>query len=193
MLWLADACDRVGNVSVVGVDTVGRHAVFEAWHALYGVMRSWGILSREDLSEWIHRQGFPQPRWGGHFSGRAQERILSTAALTDAKVSALESAYVQVVLHACGQASPGETPQNVPSVRQSASVPDYHPDSCWAVMEEIFQEKFHTLQSCPQSFRGRFRHSCRQVLEVRHEAVNSHDELMEECAWKAFLLLLSCS
>ena len=93
LLWLADACDRVGNVSVAGVDTVGRDAVFEAWHALSGVVRSWGILSLEDLSEWIHRQGFPQPRWGGHFSGRAQERILTTAALTDARVSALESAY----------------------------------------------------------------------------------------------------
>ena len=87
LLWLADAC-------VAGVDTVGRDAVFEAWHALSGVMRSWGILSREDLSEWIHRQGLPQPRWGGHFSGRAQEHILTTAALTDARVSALESAFV---------------------------------------------------------------------------------------------------
>ena len=67
-------------------------------------------------------------------------------------------------------------------------------NNCWAVMgnvnlQEIVQEKFSTLQSCPQSSRGRSRHSCRQILEVRHEAVNSHDELMEERAWKAFLLL----
>ena len=41
----------------------------------------------------------------------------------------------------------------------------------------------------PTEFQGRFRHSCRQVLEVRHEAVNSHDELMGKRAWKAFLLL----
>ena len=46
-------------------------------------------------------------------------------------------------------------------------------DRRWAVMDDVnlqdlFQEKFSTLQSCPQSFRGRYRHACRQVLEVRH-------------------------
>ena len=188
LLWLADACSRGGPVPAVEADTVGRDAVFEAWHALTGAMRSWGIQSREDLSEWIHRKGFVQPRWGGHFSGRAQERILTTAALIDARVSALESAYVQVVLRACGQSPPCEAPQHGASarhgasVRQGESVPD-HPDRCWAVMDDVnlqdvFQERF-SLQS-PQSFRGRFRHACRQVLEVRHAAVNSHDELMEE-------------
>ena len=183
----------------VGVDTVGRDAVFEAWHALSGAIRSWGIQSREDLSEWIHRQGFVQPRWGGHFRGRAQERILTTAVLTDARVSALESTYVQVVLRACGQTTPLEAPHNGASarhgarVRQDESVPN-HPDRCWEVMDEVnlqdvFHESFSTLQSCPQSFRGRYRHACRQVLEVRHDTVNSRDELMEERAWKAFCLL----
>ena len=188
--WLANACDRAGNVSVDGVDTIGHDAVFEAWHALSGV------LSREDLSEWIHRQGFVQPWWRGHFSGRAQEGILTTAVLTDARVWAFESAHVRVVvLHARGQAPPCEAPQSVASVHQSEPVPDSFPDSCWAVMDDanlqdILQEKFSTLQSCPQSFRGRFRHASRQVLEVRHEAVNSCDEVTEERAWKAFCLLL---
>ena len=190
LLWLADECSRGGPVLVAGVDTAGREAVFEAWHALSGAMRSWGIQSREDLSEWIHRQGFVQPRWGGHFSGRAQERILTTAALTDARVSALESTYVQVVLRACGQTTPREAPHNGASARHCASGRQdesvaNHPDSCWAVMDDVnlqdlFQERFHTLQSCPQSFRGRYR---------QHEAVNSRDELMEERAWKAFCLL----
>ena len=121
LLWLADECSRGGPVLVAGVDTAGRDAVFEAWHALSGAMRSWGTQSREDLSEWIHRQGFVQPRWGGHFSGRAQERILTTAALTDARVSALESTYVQVVLRACGQTTPREAPHNGASSRPCAS------------------------------------------------------------------------
>ena len=52
--WLADEYSRGGPVFVAGVDTAGREAVFEAWHALSGAMRSWGMQSREDLSEWIH-------------------------------------------------------------------------------------------------------------------------------------------
>ena len=42
---------------------VGHDAVFDAYHALSGVMRSWSIQSREDLSERIHRQRFVQPTW----------------------------------------------------------------------------------------------------------------------------------
>ena len=61
LLWLADACDRVGTVSVAGVDTVGRDAVFEAWPALSGVMRSWGILSREDCRSGSTDKGFLSP------------------------------------------------------------------------------------------------------------------------------------
>ena len=38
-------------------------------------MLSWGIATREDLSEWIHNQGFVQPRWSAHFCARAQERM----------------------------------------------------------------------------------------------------------------------
>ena len=140
------------------VGTVGRDAVFEAWHALSGAMRSWGMQSREDLSEWIHRQGLVQPRWGGHFSARAQERILTTAALTDARVSALESLCVQVVLRACGQTTPREAPHNGASARHCASgrqdeFVENHPDRRWAVMDDVnlqdlFQERFYTLQSC---------------------------------------------
>ena len=36
-------CVRAGNVSVAGVDATGHDAVFEARHALSGVMRSWGV------------------------------------------------------------------------------------------------------------------------------------------------------
>ena len=119
---LANACNRAGNVAAVVVDTVGHDAVFEAWHALSGVMRSWCIRSREDLSEWIHRQCFVQPRWKGHFSGRAQERIITTAALIDVRASALKSAYVRVALHACEETPPCETFENVASARANLSL-----------------------------------------------------------------------
>ena len=81
----------------------GRDAVLAAWDALHGAMRAWGIRSREGLSEWVHAQGFPQPRWGAHFSGRAQERLLNAAANHDARVSALDTTYVQVTLQVCEQ------------------------------------------------------------------------------------------
>ena len=72
------------------------------WDALHGAMQCVGHpIQREGLAEWVHAQGFPQPRWGAHFSGRAQERLLNAAAAHDARVTGLESAYVQVILQAC--------------------------------------------------------------------------------------------
>ena len=47
-----------------------------------------------------HAQGFPQPRWGAHFDGRAQECLQDAAANHDARVTALETACVQVTLQA---------------------------------------------------------------------------------------------
>ena len=91
----------------------GHDAVMAAWDALHGAMRAWGIRSREGLSEWVHAQGFPQPRLGAHFSGRAQERLRNAAANHDATVSALETAYVQVTLQACEQGV-REPDQNLP-------------------------------------------------------------------------------
>ena len=37
----------------------GRVAVAVGWEVLNFAMRSWGLQSKEDLSEWIHNQGFP--------------------------------------------------------------------------------------------------------------------------------------
>ena len=62
-----------------------------------------GITSREPLAEWIHNQGFRRHRWGAHFSGRAQERILNGAVAMDARGAGLEVAHVNVVLDACRQ------------------------------------------------------------------------------------------
>ena len=41
---------------------------------LAGAMQVPGIRSREGLAEWVHAQGFSQPRWG------ARERLLNAAA-----------------------------------------------------------------------------------------------------------------
>ena len=84
LMWAASSGDRSCAVlqrladsaqNVSGGDSMsGRDAAMAVWDVLHGAMRAWGIRSREGLSAWVHAQGFPQPRWGAHFSGRAQER-----------------------------------------------------------------------------------------------------------------------
>ena len=75
---------------IVGSTTLSGHdAAVVGWEALSKVMGSWDIRSREDLSDWIYRQGFPQPRWGAHITARAQERILTMAVAVDARVITL--------------------------------------------------------------------------------------------------------
>ena len=51
-------------------------AVFAGWDALREAMSSWGIQSREDLSEWIHNQGLFN-QGGGHISVHEPRREFS--------------------------------------------------------------------------------------------------------------------
>ena len=88
--WLSTVADQLPRVNIGGEEMGGRDAVPVGWNALHHTFQSMGILSREDLSECFHSQRFPQPRWGAHFSGRVQERILNMVAATDARGSALE-------------------------------------------------------------------------------------------------------
>ena len=60
-------------IIVGGVEMAGEDVVYTGWDALRETMLSWGIATREDLSEWIHNQGFVQPRWGAHFCGSSGE------------------------------------------------------------------------------------------------------------------------
>ena len=61
LLWLVQACHQVESITVTGVPMAGREAVMVAWDAVSNLMRCWGVHTREDLSEWVHRQGFPRP------------------------------------------------------------------------------------------------------------------------------------
>ena len=197
--WLASAAQHVESMFVAGSIVSGHDAAVVGWEALSEVMRSWDIRSREDLSEWIHRQGFPRPRWGAHITARAQERILTMAGAVDARVSGLEAVYVQVALLACMRVPMPVEPILHEAVRgtvgrQRTVFPETFPEDCWAVMdavnlEDLFQLRFPVLQSCPHHVRGRFRQANRQVLEARHEAARSHDSVLEERAWKAFCIL----
>ena len=164
------------------------------WEALCRAMRSWGISSREDLSEWIGREGFPQPRWGAHFSGRAQERILSRAANLDGRVAMLEGLYVLVTLHCCRRGLPPEQPGRSTGFSHRCVDPTPFETSSWddvdgMCFERVYDSRFRVLQSCPHHLRGRFRKACRQVLERRHEGVQAGDDVKETRSWKMFCLL----
>ena len=114
--WLIEFSDRVQNVCVAGIEMTGPEAVVVGWEALRRAMQEIGIRTREGLAEWIHSQGFPMPRWGAHFCSRAQERMLNIATAGDARVSGLESLFVQLTLSLCvrRRASPGSSATTAP-------------------------------------------------------------------------------
>ena len=166
--WLSAEAQQVPSLCVAGEEVPGREAALMGWEALHDAMRSQGITSREDLSEWIHNQGFPRPRWGAHFSGRAPERILNFTISRDARGSAIEALLVHIVLHRCR------------IVHQVLDRFDVH---------EVFEMRFRVLQSCPRHLRGRFQHASRCALEARSQDVREGDRTMELRAWELFCLL----
>ena len=103
--WLISKAQQVSCFNVAGEEVSGREAALIGSDALHNTMRSQGIDSREDLAEWIHVQGFPRPRWGAHFSGRVQERILNLTVSQDVRASAIEALYVHIVMQLCRSAS----------------------------------------------------------------------------------------
>ena len=100
--WLVSFAEGMPPIQIFRGVVHGTQAARSGWEPLHGAMRSMGIHNQEGLSDWIHNQGFRQPGWGGHFSGRAQERMLTAAAAIDANVALLETLFVHIVLQACG-------------------------------------------------------------------------------------------
>ena len=125
-----------------------------------------------------------------------RERLLTSAAMADPRVGALRTSYVRVALQACRQGCRTQSimQESVPRTSRTHRMLDEFAESCWAVFHDVdlpvlFRERFTTLQSCPQSVRGRFLQACRKALQARRDAVNAGDELMEERSWKMFCLL----
>ena len=91
---------------------------------------------------------------------------MNIAIAADARVSALESLFVQLVLVAC-QGGYRDPMHVVPraSDRNDGS-PVSFPDSCWEVLDTVdlqgvFQCRLSMLQKCPHDVRGRFRRAAR--------------------------------
>ena len=184
--WLSNAASR-GPALHVGVSYMpGEDALYAGWDASLEAMESWGIQSREHLSEWIHNQGFPRPRWGAHFCARAQERILNGVVTRDVRGAAIEAVCVQVALQTCRQH--GMPPE--PSHNQQPTVPASSYDredmlnSGWEWLDavdvqQVFDKRFRVMQGCPHHARGRFRQATRCALEARHNAIRAQDRISE--------------
>ena len=191
---LASRAELLPSVTVGGVEVPGREAAITGWEVFHNAMRSWGIESREGLSEWINHQGFPRPRWGAHFSSRVQERILSLVIARDSRGTVFESLYVHMVMHGLPRISEEAQPghRNTAEDREFQSSPQNGtPSEVFddIDLEEEFQHRFQVLQGFPAHLKWRFRQAARVALEARHNAVHNNDHTMEVRAWKLFLLL----
>ena len=202
--WLAMTAEVVTDVPVAGALVGGRYAVQAAWESLCRAYRSWGIHSREDLAEWIYSQGFPKPRGGVHFSGRAQERILQEACKIDARIAALETVIVRITVEAvrravCEQpaelrASRTQRRRQRAAAHRQQPVPSSPPSDSWSQMDSVdmqaeYSQRFPVLQSCPAFVKGRFHQALRHALEARRTSAQAGDDVMVLRSWKLFCLL----
>ena len=120
--WLVERMKSCEPVVHYGDSMEASVAARTGWLALKGAMRSWGVHSREELSIWLRRQGFPGPAPGNHISARAQEFILTEGCSHDGRVTLLESSFVTLVLHT-GRT---QTVQNSTSVAERPRVSNVH-------------------------------------------------------------------
>ena len=190
--WMISLARTLPLLDINGQVITSEEALTVGWEVLHNAMRSWGVNSREDLSEWIHNQGYPRPRWGAHFSGRVQERIMNMAIARDVRGVGLESVFVQLIMSSCpeGLSHDDVAPRVVAAGRDAAVASVVE----WEVLDEVslqqvFQKRFSVLQSCPVQVKGRFRQAVRVALEALETAAHGNDEVMECRAWKLFLLL----
>ena len=118
--------------------------------------------------------GFPRPRWGGHFSGHVQERILNLVVARDVRGTVLESPDIpQGEQPICSINEPGDP------------LPSCTP---WEVLdnvnlEEEFQRRFHVLQ-VPSTSEREISPSCKSGIGGTSQC----DHTMTLRAWKLFLL-----
>ena len=140
-------------------------------------MRRMGIGSREQFVD-------PHRRVPNATMGRSHQRILIFAIAQDARVSAIESAFVLTTLAQCERR---EEPVPFPT-RSRIPEDNNFPDVCWEKLDridlqDVYQSRFHVLQSCPHVVRGRFRQAVRRALEARSEAVRVQDAVGEVRGW----------
>ena len=167
------------------------------WAALRAVLRSWGIQSPEQLSQWLRSRGFPVVRPGHHISARAQEYLLHEGCTEDARVALLETVFVLITLH-LGRTSgvPPPTRLNHTGSRGAVSraISTTLPLSSWESLDEVnleewFLRRVPIMKKCPHFLRGRLRQCFAVALRERQRARLVQDSQAEERAWKLFGLV----
>ena len=135
---------------------VSQEAASIGWLALREVMRSWSIVSREGLTQWLRREGFQAVQPGNHIGARVQEALLGRACSEDARVALLESLCVALVLRT------GREIRVEPALAATEAPPRDSVLGGWAQIGEVdLQEELLNrvpmLKSCPHFLRGRMR------------------------------------
>ena len=192
--WFNQQTESLPPVLVNGCEVAAQEALRVGWDVLCHTMRSWGVRSREDLAEWIHQQGFRRPRWGAHFSARAQERILNTTVARDARGAAIESVYIHMVLQACQSGGRRLEMGDPPTRPECTTRAQDRVESQWTTLDdvclqEVFKQRFAILQGCPAHLKARYRHALTTALEAVHTAVQQNDVAKEIRGWKLFIVL----
>ena len=187
--WLSARAVSLPPMFVDGVQVSALEALHIGWHVSCDTMRSWGVSSREDFAEWMHRSVFVRPRWGAHFSGKIQERILNAVVVRDVRGTALESFYVHLVMQACSSEGAAAPPEVGP--RATADRAPAVGETQWNCLDDIqlqemFQMRFRVLQSCPAHLKAKYRVALTTALEAVHEAAQRRDPVKEVRAWKLF-------
>ena len=157
-------------VHFYGGETTASGAVRIGWDAFREALRSWGVNSEVELSDWLGKNGFPatQP---GHIVARAQEHILTAGWRVDARVGLLESASVTLTLSEGRQRASGTSRRHTNERRHSTAIPAEVPRENWEQMdqinmEEVFLRRVPMLNSVPHFMRGRFRHNLTDTAGV---------------------------
>jgi hypothetical protein len=207
-------CRSVAALSLVLVPVAAHQmpaseALMTAWQALRATMRSWGVASPEDLSEWFGREGFRTlPRPGAYFGKRLQEHLLHRACGYDARVAGLEASYVHLALYlsrqprfepaveepvpalpTAGAAAPLEPPE-LPS-GEAGNEPgraDGHlPPRTWRQLDDLdlaaeLRKPVRTVRDSPRWFRA-------SLLSAYGIALREWDRSPTPATWKLVLLV----
>ena len=170
-------------------------AVQTGWSALRSVFRTWSIMDREGLTEWLRSQGFAGSQPGNHIPARAQEFILEQACREDARVALLESAYVAAAVLRGRQF--GLRTADPATSATHRGVHQRHnglPADCWEKLDsvdvkEVMLWRVPMLRCCPYFMKGRLRECFATALRERHREALIGDNEVQVRAWKLFALI----
>ena len=180
--WVVQESERISTVSVAGTQMSGRDAAISG-ESLRDALQAMGIRSREGLAEWIHGQGFVMPRWGAHFSARAQERLLNVAVNARCRGQWFGELVRPIGLCRRGERSrrsgdqwrwSTETRRQEPP-SQSRGVPG---------LGGGFPPQVLCVAELSHHVKGRFRQVAHHVLEAQSHVVRIQDRRGEVRGWK---------